>query len=173
MPSAPLAYFLTWTTHGSWLHGDERGSIDRHTSGPTLLRRDDFLARFERREMGAMYVPKTDSTMRTAIERAVAEVCQVRGWTLIALNVRTTHIHAVVSAPGTAPERVLNDFKTWSTRSLRSLGLVGVRTKLWTRHGSTRYLWREEDVLRVRDYVLYHQGTELPGTAFDPPDIDS
>ena len=25
---APLAYFLTWTCYGIWLHGDERGSVD-------------------------------------------------------------------------------------------------------------------------------------------------
>ena len=24
----PLAYFLTWTTYGSWLPGDERGWVD-------------------------------------------------------------------------------------------------------------------------------------------------
>jgi len=27
---APLAYMITFRTYGSWLHGDERGSIDRH-----------------------------------------------------------------------------------------------------------------------------------------------
>jgi len=25
----PIAYLLTWTTHGSWVHGDERTSVDR------------------------------------------------------------------------------------------------------------------------------------------------
>ncbi|MBY0309383.1 MAG: hypothetical protein K2Q09_11625 [Phycisphaerales bacterium] len=28
MYSTPLAYLLTWTCHGTWLHGDDRGSID-------------------------------------------------------------------------------------------------------------------------------------------------
>ena len=35
---------------------------------------------------------------------------------------------------------------------------------MWARHGSTRYLWNEEDVLAVRDYVLNHQGADLPGS---------
>jgi len=26
----PLAYFITFRTYGTWLHGDERGSIDRY-----------------------------------------------------------------------------------------------------------------------------------------------
>jgi hypothetical protein len=25
----PLAFFLTWTTYGTWLPGDERGWVDR------------------------------------------------------------------------------------------------------------------------------------------------
>ena len=25
----PLAYFLTFTTYGTWLHGREEGSVDR------------------------------------------------------------------------------------------------------------------------------------------------
>jgi hypothetical protein len=26
----PLAYFISFRTYGTWLHGDKRGSIDRH-----------------------------------------------------------------------------------------------------------------------------------------------
>jgi hypothetical protein len=25
----PIAYFITFTTYGTWLHGDERGSVDK------------------------------------------------------------------------------------------------------------------------------------------------
>ncbi len=28
--SEPIAYFLTWTTYGSWLPGDSRGWVKRH-----------------------------------------------------------------------------------------------------------------------------------------------
>ena len=27
--SAPLAYFITFRAYGTWLHGDERGAVDR------------------------------------------------------------------------------------------------------------------------------------------------
>ena len=27
--SVPLAYLITFTTYGTWRHGDERGSVDR------------------------------------------------------------------------------------------------------------------------------------------------
>ena len=34
MPDRPLAYFLTFTTYGTWLHGDGRGSVDREHNQP-------------------------------------------------------------------------------------------------------------------------------------------
>ncbi len=32
--STPLAYFITFTCCGTWLHGDERGSVDREHNTP-------------------------------------------------------------------------------------------------------------------------------------------
>jgi hypothetical protein len=28
----PLAYFITFRAYGTWLHGDKRGSVDRHNN---------------------------------------------------------------------------------------------------------------------------------------------
>jgi hypothetical protein len=39
---------------------------------------------------------------------------------------------------------VLDAFKAYATRSLRREGLIGVRVKPWSRHGSTIYLWKSE-----------------------------
>jgi hypothetical protein len=30
MDAVPLAYFITFHTYGTWIHGDDRGSVDRH-----------------------------------------------------------------------------------------------------------------------------------------------
>ena len=35
------------------------------------------------------------------------------------------------------------------------------QTKRWTRHGSTRYLWKESNVLTAIRYVLYDQGEPM------------
>ena len=36
--SDPIAYFITFRTYGTWLHGDERGSTDRdHNAYDTPL----------------------------------------------------------------------------------------------------------------------------------------
>lgn len=28
--SEPVAFFLTWSAYGNWLHGDTKGSVDRN-----------------------------------------------------------------------------------------------------------------------------------------------
>jgi REP element-mobilizing transposase RayT len=85
----------------------------------------------------------------------------VRGYHLYALNVRTNHVHSVVSNKAKV-ERMMDSFKAYSTRALRAAGLIGMDYKPWSRHGSTRYLWTEEHIDAASDYVVNGQGGELP-----------
>ncbi len=101
--------------------------------------------------------------MRAVIESAIRSVCHDRGWLLAELNVRTEHIHVVVSGM-TKPERILTALKAAATRDLRVAGLLTPDEKMWERHGSTRYLWSDDDVVAAREYVLNHQGADLPGS---------
>jgi REP element-mobilizing transposase RayT len=55
---------------------------------------------------------------RQVIEEAIRETCKIRNWSLLAFNVRTNHVHTVVSARPD-PEVVLNAFKANATRKLR------------------------------------------------------
>lgn len=162
------AYFLTFGTYGSRLHGDERGSWRRQDGWSDVSRpRNPVLAEFESREL--MHSPvRITPRMREVIERAVVEVCTHRGWMLLALNVRLEHIHAVVVAEGFTPERVVNDFKAYSTRRMRESGLVEIRARLWARHASTNYLFDEDDVAMAVDYTLNQQGARLPGSWWTP-----
>lgn len=104
-----------------------------------------------------------DYARRVEVARAIEEVCAFRGWTLHALNVRSNHVHVVVTAPNIRPERPMNQFKSWATRRLRDRGLAGAAERLWTRHGSTRYLWDEKDLSATGAYVLEGQGSDLGG----------
>ena len=78
------------------------------------------------------------------------------------MNVRTNHVHAVVSAPGVSPERVMNDFKAYATRSLRQRKLVGRDQKVWAYHGSMPRIWKPDQLARAIRYVNDAQGPELP-----------
>ncbi|HEX3998700.1 MAG TPA: hypothetical protein VHX65_09145 [Pirellulales bacterium] len=48
---------------------------------------------------------------RRLVEKVIAEHCAIRHWTLHAVNCRTNHVHAVVSAPGVPIERPREQFK--------------------------------------------------------------
>ena len=88
---------------------------------------------------------------------AIAEVCQYRNWTLLALHFRDTHVHAVVESES-KPEAILHDFKAYSTRALNR---SHVARRYWSRHGSTMYLWTPEQVSSAVRYVVENQGEPM------------
>ena len=159
----PLGYLITFRCYGTWLHGDERGSIDRFHNrykSPYLPRSD---RRRDRNQRELKSEPCTlDAERRQSVDAAVREVCDVRRWFLHALNARTNHVHAVVSIGVDKPERALNAFKAYATRRMRRDGNWQETHSPWADKGSQRYLWNERSVGLAIDYVLNGQGDELP-----------
>src|SRR5262249_3272077 len=96
---------------------------------------------------------------RRVIEVAIREVCENRKYSLYALSVRTNHVHVVVGSTR-QPESVMNGFKSYATRRLRESHLLQHDLRPWRRHGSTRYLWTEEQVANAIEYVMFGQGDE-------------
>jgi len=151
--SGPLAYFITFSTYGSHLHGSEPGSVDRDhnaVGNPYAVPDSNRLTLTKKRTRGAPY--SLGSAGRAAVLRAIQQVCKHRGW-IFAAHVRTSHVHVVVDA-AIAPERVMRDFKAYASRSLN-------HTKAWTRHGRTRYLWECDDVIHAVRYVVEGQGDPM------------
>src|SRR5260370_9626145 len=116
--STPIAYLLTLRTFGTWLHGDTRGSHHRLrcTHGTPGLPSRPHLEAAERSQMRS---PRQllDSHSRAIVERVVREVCEFRGWNLLAANARTNHVHLVVTA-GCPPEEAGRSIKSWITHRL-------------------------------------------------------
>ncbi|MGE0601735.1 MAG: transposase [Dehalococcoidia bacterium] len=160
--SEALGYFLTWTTSGTWLHGDERGSKDRNTNGlgDPNVPPNAGLNRYRRFQLGDQEFRMDSSAKRAAIREAIERTCRIRGWQIWGLNVRTNHIHVVLSATP-PPEEVMASLKAWATKELVARKLVSRGERVWTRHGSTRYLWTEEDVEDACTYTVEGQGRAL------------
>ena len=159
--SAPLAYFITFRCYGTWLPGDERGWTDRPVQSRELSLRSGHPDLHSMAQTAMAQEPFVlEQAHREAVDAAIRDVCVHRSWTLHALNVRTNHVHLVVSA-GSTPEQVMTSLKAWSTRRLREAGLIAEGVKPWSRHGSTRYLWREDQVKAACSYVLDAQGGDL------------
>ncbi len=155
------AYFITFHTCGTWLHGDLRGSVDREHNVPRtpFLPADEALRRRDATKLARPAV-RLGGEARRIVHRTILEVCRHRDWTLHALNVRTTHVHAVVSA-GPPPERVMNDLKAWCTRRLMAAGLHERARHIWARHGSTKWLNTRAALDRACRYTLDGQGPDL------------
>ena len=154
----PVAYLLTWTCYGTWLHGDPRGSIAPgfNTPGTETIPPNPLRACFESNRMDSPPF-QLDSAARQVVKRVLADHAARRGWELLAVNVRTTHVHALVGYHEARPEKMIAEFKAWSTRRLREVGLVGAGVPVWTRHGSTRYLWEPASLNAAAAYVLEGQ----------------
>lgn len=61
----------------------------------------------------------------------------------------------------TRPERIMNEFKSYASRELNQLGSDGPDRRRWARHGSTRWLWNDEDVRHALQYVTDEQGEPM------------
>lgn len=148
----PLAYFITWTTYGTWLPGDDRGwhdwgkggirppnqQLQKYASGKS--KETPFLMASEDREV---------------VEQTIENHCKFRNWIAHAVNARTNHVHAVVTAPSTTPETVRDQLKAWCSRKLKHRHPERIR--FWTEGASRRYINSEDDLALSVAYVLEAQ----------------
>jgi REP element-mobilizing transposase RayT len=165
-PIPPMNYFITFSCYGCHLHGHGSGSVDSNHRqfGSRLLEPDSQRVARERERMDqAPY--DLDDNRRQIVLWALQERCRERGWDLLAAHVRSTHIHLIVAAE-VRPERIMNDLKCFLSRCLNRTKLDRPGCKRWARHGSTRWLWKQEDLRAAIRYVVDQQGP--PMAVFEP-----
>lgn len=158
----PLAYFITFRTYGSWLHGDMRGSTDQNNNrfGQPFYPPDREWKLFRQEQLKGPPV-KLDGRRRNVVSASIQETCTKRTWNLMAKNVRTNHVHVVVDPGSKGPSIALNALKANATRRMREEGLWDYEYSPWARRGSKRRLWNDKDVFEAIDYVLNDQGKDL------------
>ena len=158
MSDHPLAYFITFTTYGTWLHGQAPGSVDEkhnQVGSPWIAPDPTRRAANQRRLTQEPYL--LDAARRDIVRDAIVEECRFRGWTLHALHVRSNHVHMVVTCE-CDPEIVLRVCKAQASKRLNRAKMEDAQRKRWTAHGSTRYLWNEDAVADKVHYTLHGQG---------------
>jgi len=155
----PLAYLITFRCRGTWLHGDERGAIDRHHNvyGSPRIEQNQVWKTYNEQLL------KGDpaylfAARRRSVKQAIRETCHRRGWYLHAVNIRTNHAHSVVAAAAKKPSFVLHALKANATRQMREDGNWAFEYSPWV----DKVLWNELHIARAVEYVLYGQGDDLP-----------
>lgn len=159
----PLAVFFTFRCYGTWLHGDERGSVDRHnnTYGSPRIGSNNHWKRHN--EQLLLHPPaRLNAAGRKSVEKAIRDLCEKRGWTLLAINIRTNHVHVVICIGSKRPKDVLIALKANSTRQLREDGQWPHEHSPWADKGSKRNLWNEKSIWEACNYVNNEQGDKLP-----------
>ena len=145
--------FLTFRTYGSWLPGDERGWVARDGQGP-----QGPLPYLKAHCSRVMRQPPMifTSEMRLVIDSVIREYCQRRGWRVIALSVRSNHVHLLLysNRPGLT---AMAQIKAAVTTSLRRAELVERDRIVFARGGSWRGCYTPLGFDRIRSYIVFGQ----------------
>jgi REP element-mobilizing transposase RayT len=158
-------WLFTWTTYGTWLPGDPRGSVTsvRVQAG----------ARIEHDVPGTPY----DGPMRGLHDSSAAklkgppifldleqakvlltqfqETARYRGWRLRGVAIMANHIHIVFGVPGDPdPNAMMGDFKSYGSRALNRRWRKPKSETWWTGgSGSKRKLPNEDAVQAALNYL--------------------
>lgn len=156
----PIAFFITWPTYGTWLPGDERGWVE-YQHGWQLPNPD--LERYCRACMTEKQCLLSIHERAVVLEQ-VLETCTFRKWVHFASDCRSNHAHIVIGAANTPPKKIRADIKAWFTRRLRERSQPE-RENWWAERGSIRYIWTEDSLAKVVEYVLVAQDRKGPDGA--------
>jgi REP element-mobilizing transposase RayT len=157
----PLAYFITFSCYGTHLHGHESTSVDRmhNKYGAPHLPPDEQRRQLSARNMNQDQYILDNARARIVLD-SITKTSIHRKWNLLAVHVRSTHVHVVIGALDN-PEKIMNALKSYASRALNEAGYDNSEHKRWTRHGSTRYVWQAEELANAIQYVLHEQGEPM------------
>jgi REP element-mobilizing transposase RayT len=155
--SNPLAFFFTVSNYGVWLPGDTRGWIE-NKHGWQL---PDPIGEIEAKALMTEKSVILNETSRDLVEAQIAETCAFRNWILHAANCRSNHMHFVISAYQVAPKIIRSTVKAWCTRRLKEK-IDPLRENWWAERGSIRWVFTEESLEQVIQYVLVGQDRKPP-----------
>ena len=149
----PIAFFITWTVYGTHLQGDERGWRRRRHGDQEP---QPQLAQWHQERLTHPVILLTPE-QRVIVGSESQRHCDHRGWRLWAVNARSNHVHAVVTALGYSGKVVRDQLKANCTRGLREQWTVFCDRPVWTVGGDWECINQEEDLATVCEYVLEAQ----------------
>jgi REP element-mobilizing transposase RayT len=183
-----LAIHWAATTHGTWLHGDPRGSWrEGRLIGP-----DPYLEAECRSQMDAEAV-KLDSAEQALVAEAFKEIVREQRHRIFAATIQVTHVHLIVAPLREDITTVVARFKRRSaaailarrrskietvspaeTAGLNSRPILGrthsrsIPRSVWTAGKFPVFIFNEQHLVNAIEYVRDHnRRMELPPDPFD------
>ena len=74
------------------------------------------------------------------------------------MHIRSNHVHILLKS-NEHPCKAMKDLKAWATRKLRQAGYAF--EKVWTRNGSTKYIFTLDKLKTKVHYVIHEQGEKM------------
>ena len=157
--NTPWAYFLTFRTYATFLHGDSRLSVDKRHNifGTDKIPHKPNLLHIMKKQCAEAEFILTNKQQEIVLT-SICKTSAYFNWSLIAAHVRTNHIHALVRST-INKEKTLAKLKAYATQALKTeFPELHSRKKFWSTHGSTKLIWHEEAVFPVMHYIIAEQG---------------
>ena len=144
----PLAYFITWTVYGTFLHGDARWWRKK---GQGEQRPQPLLEQWHRDRRKHDIVLLNDH-QREIVNAEIVRHCLHRHWQLWTANPRTNHVHVVITAKDVTGKMVRDQLKANCTRGIREQYKLFVDRPVWTVGGDWQCINSDDDLEQA---VLY------------------
>ncbi|HLB56824.1 MAG TPA: transposase [Coxiellaceae bacterium] len=157
----PLAYFITFRTYATWLHGDERSSVSRtrnKVGTPKIHPNKNLETQMQALQKDECVILSREHG--DVIREATVNLCNKNNWRLYAMHIRSNHVHLTIKADD-EPEKMMTKIKSNATFALRKKCGFAVDQKIWSRHGSTKYIWTPESLYYTSDYTTECQGQKM------------
>lgn len=142
------------TTHGTWLHGDPRGSWRKGK----LIGADPFMEDSVRARLSADAVVLTTDEIPIVAESFGSTIVE-RGWRVLAATIQATHAHVVFQIMREPIKDVIAMLKYRSARAVwaarRERGLATPRS-LWTEGQLPVFITDAEHLENAVGYVRAH-----------------
>jgi REP element-mobilizing transposase RayT len=174
-------WFLTSTTYGTWLPGDERGSVTTVLDGPGPRKRHNIPGTACDEGMPGLHASAhaalKDRPVYLSREQAEAllaqfqETAEHRGWLLLAVAIMANHFHILIGVRGDPePDAILGNFKSYGSRALNRRWGKPASGTWWTEGGSKRKKVGEP---AVRDGIQYIREQEYPLVIWVNPGVET
>ena len=157
-----FVYLITFRTYATWLHGDERLSVDPRNNvygTPRIKSNPGLQQAMQKACKEDAFVLNGDH--RNTVLQSLLKTCAYKHWRVYAAHIRTNHVHAVLQCD-IAGKKAVSIIKAYATRVLKNnYSSLSQRKNFWSERSSARPIFGPEKLPFAMHYVIEEQGPKM------------